>query len=122
MTLIAPTIEEALALYMGVPSLITNDGDASVYVRALGTSIQRDDPLANTFTIEYPQVEITTLPSGKQLIQPISPIRGLKSEDLAVQTVTIGGQEWPVALGMAIIAQKYVDEATVANQPSPNTI
>ena len=117
-----PTIEEAIALYMGVPSLITQDGDSSVYVRALGTSIQRDGPLASTFTVEYPQVEITTLPSGKQLIQPIAPIRRLKSEDLATQTVTIGGQEWPVALAMAILAAVYVREATVANNPSSNTV
>ena len=109
-----PTIQEAIALYAGVPSLISNDGDASVYVRALGTSIQRDGPLADTFTVEYPQVEITTLSSGKQMIQPIASIRNLKSDDLATQTVTIDGQEWPIALAMAILAAVYVREATAA--------
>jgi hypothetical protein len=115
-----PTIEEALGLYMGVPSLIAADGDASIYIRALGTSIQRDGPLANTFTVEYPQVEITTLSSGKQRVTSIPSISGLKSEDLATQTVTIGGQEWPIALGMAILAAVYVREATsIAPPESP---
>lgn len=107
------TPNEAIALYMGIPSLVTTDGDARVKRRA-SCYINRDGPLADSFTIEFPQVEITTLATGKQLIQPIGSIV-VKSEELIGQTVEIGGETYPVALAFAIINQKYLDLAA----PSP---
>ena len=113
--MIPPTIEEAYALYQSVPSLITMAGDASVKLRAMNTFITRDSALSDEFTIEYPQVKIVTLADGEIIVKWIPAIGGLKASALATQTVTIDGQEWPVALAMAILAAVYVREATTSN-------
>lgn len=104
------TPEQAIALYMGIPSLIDAEGDATVKRRA-SCYINRDGPLADSFTVEFPQVEITTLSTGRQRVQPIGSIV-VKSQDIIGQTVEIGGEQWPVALAFAIINAVYVREAT----------
>jgi hypothetical protein len=107
-----PTIEEAIALYMGVPSLLSLDGDAGLRTRAGSVSIQRTHPESDEFDIEYTQYQIVTFASGRKEYPSLPPIRGLKGSEVSTQTVTLGGQQWPIALAMAILAQKYVDEAT----------
>lgn len=104
------TPEQAIALYQSIPSLIESEGDATVKRRA-SCYINRDGPLSDSFTVEFPQVEITTSATGKQRFQPIGSIV-VKSEDLIGQTVTIDGQEWPIALCFAIINAVYVKMAT----------
>ena len=113
-----PTIEEAIALYMGVPSLLALDGDAGLRTRAGSVSIQRTHPESDEFNIEYTQYQIVTFNSGRKEYPNLPPIRGLKGSELSGQTVTIDGQEWPVALAMAILAAVYVREATSLPSPS----
>ena len=115
-----PTIEEAIALYMGIPSLVSSDGDASIKQRAMACEIVR---LADTdprgWQIQYPQEKRITLASGDSVplgIGATSP--PLYASDLIGQTVEIGGQEWPVALAFAIINAVYVREASPVAPPA----
>jgi hypothetical protein len=114
-----PTIEEAVALYIGVPSLLSLDGDAGMRTRAGSVSIQRTHPESDEFDIEYTQYQIVTFSSGRKEYPTLPPIRGLKGSELATQVVTIDGKEWPVALAMAILAAVYVREASPVASQNP---
>ena len=122
-----PTIEEAVSLYMGIPSLVSADGDATVKQRAMACEIVRlpdiippgettPQPNPQGWRVQYPQERSITLASGEVVplgIGATSP--PLYASDLIGQTVEIGGQQWPVALAFAIINAVYVREASVAN-------
>ena len=103
-----PTIQEAIALYESVPSIVSSDGDAATKRQASAVEIVRVD--ADNWRVSMPQVEVITLPSGKKLSGNVAPIN-LQSADLIGQTVPIDGQEWPVAMAFAIIAAVYEREA-----------
>jgi hypothetical protein len=113
-----PTVEEAYALYQGIPSLVSNEGEASVKRRALNTFIRRTGgALGEDFSVEYQQTEITTLSTGKTIDRDVESLWTPPASVLAGQTVEIGGQAWPIALGMAILAAVYVREATAIAPP-----
>lgn len=106
---IAPTIVEAIGLYESVPSIVTTAGDVAIKTRAVAVEIVRQ--IDDSWRVYYPQEKRITLPDGEIVAKSMAPIRNLKSEDLISETVTIDGQEWPVALAFAIINAVYVREA-----------
>lgn len=104
-----PTIEESIALYQSVPSIVATDGDATIKQRAQAVEIVRQPD--DSWRVSFPQVKSVTLASGGVIPLGIGPITTTSTE-LISQTVNIDGQEWPVALAFAIINAVYVKLAT----------
>ena len=125
-----PTVTEAVALFMSIPSITTEDGDATIKQRAMaceivrladiippGESISQPDPRG--WRVQYPQEKSITLASGEVIPRSIGPtVPPLYASDLIGQTVEIGGQQWPVALAFAIINAVYVREASPVAPPA----
>lgn len=112
-----PTIPEAVAIYMGIPSLVSSDGDASIKQRAMACEIVRlPDSDPRGWRVQFPQEKRITLASGDSIPLGIGATTPpLYASDLISQTVTIDGQEWPIALCFAIINAVYVREASAVD-------
>lgn len=108
-----PTITEARALYESVPSIVSEDGDATIKQRALACEIVRLSDPGLGWRIQYPQEKTATLASGEVIHKAIGPTAPIYASDLIDQTVEIDGKLWPVALAFVIINAVYVREATL---------
>ena len=81
-----PTIEESIALYQSVPSIVANDGDATIKQRAQGIEILRQSD--DSWNVFFNQVKSITLASGEVIPLGIGRIQTTSTE-LTGETVTI---------------------------------
>ena len=98
------TIQQALALVAAIPDVLVDDAKRQAEAVEI---VRQRSPNGDSWKIQIPRSESTTLPSGRVVREGLSSYSHDVAQ-VATATVEIGGYRIPVILAHAILGAYYV--------------